>query len=572
MKLIKRFIPVFVILTMLIGGSVSADSANTDQKVNNADEEPAFPIGVFWIPFVDKINDESMQEIKDMNANFILPIHHIDMFDRVDYVLDYAEKHGLKVLVHDYRIDFLNGNKPSDELMIEIAEHYKDHPALLGYDVFDEPQGDEALVNVKHSIDVLKAADPNHMAFVNLTGYFDNFNHTGIFRPLNGEYVTPSTPLGQTFRTKPDEREIKSVQLYLDRSMWTGDEKLTVTIWDSPAKNKKIDSTTLSSEHSKLFPTFEFSGDAKVKGDTEYYWELTHEGGGDNSVGWVIRTEYNDEWNTQGTGYVNGTSIPADFLFHVNSSFYETNYVAQWAGYKPDVLSFDSYPFMEGGGASDNMFRTMEIIRRHALLNDLDIWSYMQSVGIHGSLRAPNEGEMRYQLYANLAYGVKGIMYFTYMTPYPPEFHDGLLSADGTKNESYYWAKQFNADLLKLGPTLKKLTSQAVYHTGGEIPATTVRLPDKFDLQPSDPSAPYIIGQFEHVDGHSYVMIVNKDYANPREAVFTFKKKPKFVEEISKVTGQSIDTNYDRKTGTLTFNLAPGEGKLFKLPENYFKK
>ncbi len=97
------------------------------------------------------------------------------------------------------------------------------------------------------------------------------------------------------------------------------------------------------------------------------------------------------------------------------------------------------------------------------------LWFYIQSTGVQDELLAPNEAQLRYQIYSGLAYGVKGYMYFTYLTkPYEAcgNCHDALILRDGTKNDSYNWAKEINGEVLKLGPTLLSLTSQALYHTG----------------------------------------------------------------------------------------------------------
>ncbi|MCQ6557296.1 hypothetical protein [Paenibacillus mendelii] len=540
-----------------------------DGPVQNMDVP--FPIGVFWIQRADEITDASMEDIKNMNVNFLVPHNGTNSFATHDRVMDFAEAHDLKVMMFDERFNYQftnNSNPLSEEVLAapqDIVNHYKGRPGLLGYNIIDEPTGYESIDNVAQVQELFRTYDPEHMTFVNLTGYWDNYNHTGYTKEISGDYARPDSLLGQTFRTQPDEKQITSIQIWLDFNQFKDDERLTMNIWDSSGKKKLIDSSTITAEAAKVFTTFNF--DAKVKGNTDYYWEIVHEGGGDSSVGWIVRSKDGENWYPQGTGSVNGTPFNGDFFFFVNSSFYE-NYVSQWASKNPDMLSFDTYPFSINGGIEQHTYRTLEIVRRQALKHNLDLWSYMQSVGID-ALREPDEGEMRYNLYTHLAYGVKGIIYFTYGTPPIPGFHDGLLNSNNEITDKYYYAQQNNADLLQLGETLTQLTSLAVYHTGSTIPEATNRLPAKSAVQPADNNEPYIISYFEHQNGDPYVMIVNRDYDNASEGTFTFKHKPKWIQEISKENGEAVDTDYVRNTGTLTLSFKEGEGILLKLPAGY---
>ncbi|RAV16666.1 hypothetical protein DQG23_27900 [Paenibacillus contaminans] len=115
------------------------------------------------------------------------------------------------------------------------------------------------------------------------------------------------------------------------------------------------------------------------------------------------------------------------------------------------------------------MYEYLEQTRSAALDSNKDLWMFIQSTGQDGEMIVPNEDQLRYQIYPALAYGLKGYMYFTYNTVPYRGFHDALILPDGTRNDTYEWAKQINGEVLKLGPTLLSLKSQAVYHTGNEV-------------------------------------------------------------------------------------------------------
>nr|WP_286672464.1 discoidin domain-containing protein [Cohnella hashimotonis] len=357
------------------------------------------------------------------------------------------------------------------------------------------------------------------------------------------------------------------MQLHIDKNTWGTNEPLTLKLWNSPAKTSLIAQQTLSGASTN---DPQFTLNAAVSPNTSYYWELTHGGGGDNSVGGVVKSANGTEWEKDGTAYVAGSPSGGDFWFTLNqnlTAFSYEDYVYRWASKNPDFLMYDHYPFSASGGIGADYYSNMEIIRRQSLAASIDFWTYIQAVGVTGMLRAPSEAEMRYQVYTSLAYGAKGINYFTYETPsgQGEPFHDGILLPDGTKNASYTYAQNINAEVLKLGPKLLSLTSRAVYHTGS-LPAGTTALPSSFFLQPSNAADPLVIGYSTDADGRAYVMVTNRDTVNSRTVSFTLSPKPSAVTEISKTTGAEVATNYDAATGAMSASFAPGEGRLYALP------
>ncbi|MFD0716103.1 beta-galactosidase [Paenibacillus sp. GCM10027626] len=458
---------------------------------------------------------------------------------------------------------YSGGEPPSTATVNDIVAHYSSNPGLLGYNLMDEPSA-SAMTGLHGTMEKFRQADPNHMTYVNLLPtYAANLG----FGARTGEYVTPSRALGQSFKTNAGTTHISTIQLYIDNSQWASNEPLTLKLWDSAAKTTLLGQSSLSGS-STSFPRFEVN--AAVSPNTVYYWELTHGGGGDNSVGWVIRSTDGVKWEKDGTAYASGTPINGDFWFALNQNllpFSYEDYVYRWASKEPDVLMFDHYPYNASGGFSSEYYTNLEIIRRQAQLASLDFWTYIQSVGITDGLRSPSGNELRYNVYTSLAYGAKGINYFTYETPSGEgeSFHDGIILPDGSKGPLYTWVKAMNADLLKMGPTLRALDSEAVYHTG-TLPPSTTALPTSFFWQPVDPAQPLIVSTFKNASGREYVMVVNRDTVNARTVSFALSTKPAAVTEVSKATGLETGTNYNASTGLLSSSFAPGEGRLYVLP------
>ncbi|QTH45319.1 hypothetical protein J4772_13450 [Cohnella sp. LGH] len=462
-----------------------------------------------------------------------------------------------------------DGGKPSNTEIDDVANHFTTKAAFQGYNIYDEPSA-AIMTRIQDTMMRLRQTDPNHMTFVNLFPTYAAPEQLGLTEQT-GAYVTSAQPLGQTFKTKPNQTTISTIQMWIDDTQWSANEELNLSLWNSPSKTSLIAQKTLNGA-SNNWVTFTLN--ASVSPDTSYYFELTHNGGGNNSVGWVIHSLIGDNWTNDGTAYVAGTPMNADFWFTINQNIqggtYE-DYVYRWVSKLPDVLVFDHYPFRIGGGITSDYYSNLEIIRRQALAGGVDFWSFIQSIGINGYLRVPNEAEMRYQIYTNLAYGAKGYIYFTYWTPWSggtEAFHDGLILPDGTKNTSYTWAQTLNAEVLQLGPKLMSLTSQAVYHTG-TLPNSTTALPASFFMQPTGTAEPLVFGYFTDDSGRKYVMVTNRDITNSRTVSFSFSPLPSTVKEISKVNGNEVATDYNNTTGQMSATFAPGEGKLFVLPNGY---
>jgi hypothetical protein len=89
--------------------------------------------------------------------------------------------------------------------------------------------------------------------------------------------------------------------------------------------------------------------------------------------------------------------------------------------------------------------------------------------------RTPSAGELRWQVYGALAYGVKGFGYFTYW----PARDDYVAVVDYQGNETplYSVIRDVNSEALAMGATLLQLKSTAVFNTGATIPEGCKRLP-----------------------------------------------------------------------------------------------
>ncbi|MHB0939941.1 MAG: hypothetical protein ACYDCO_05270 [Armatimonadota bacterium] len=230
----------------------------------------------------------------------------------------------------------------------------------------------------------------------------------------------------------------------------------------------------------------------------------------------------------------------------------------------PRYLSYDHYPIEQKpwevvkalGDAPNifgnivvkpNYFACLDFARSFCSALELPLWAFTCSVP-HWSYPEPTEGHLRFQLMCDLAYGARGLQYFTYWGD------RSLVGSNGEPNPTYYLAQRVNRDIHALWKKLKGLRSIGVYHTGPVWEGTTrlMMYPveawgmDHLGLRFKCIGDPAVLGVFDDPDGNMYVLAVNR---NPVESGTI-----------------SLDPSLDDTVPHKWHPLKPGEGKLFRIP------
>ncbi len=94
--------------------------------------------------------------------------------------LDMAEKAGIKLSVY---IEYLMND---DAKLLKFVNAVKDHPALWGYQLHDEPNTD-AYASIAHTREVIKTVDKKHPCYVNLHGYGCVVGPSGSYKAASFE-------------------------------------------------------------------------------------------------------------------------------------------------------------------------------------------------------------------------------------------------------------------------------------------------------------------------------------------------------------------------------------------------
>jgi hypothetical protein len=243
---------------------------------------------------------------------------------------------------------------------------------------------------------------------------------------------------------------------------------------------------------------------------------------------------------------------------------YEQHVAAYLAAVKPAFISYDHYPITDKGLRAD-YYRNLEIIRSAALDGHIPFWAFTLSVP-HAVYLPPTAARLRLQLFSDLAYGARGLQYFTYATPTGNDFDwkPALIDAQGNPTPSYELARQVNAEIRAVETLLLRWVSKGVYHSE-PLPEGTHPLPSDAPIR-SFKNAPAVIGLFK--DGaDAYVMIVHRDYENEELAVVEFGPEIRGLIEIAKdaVPPAAVRWPEGAPFKTAALFLRPGDARIFKI-------
>ena len=123
----------------------------------------------FWCgPPLDEFDDERAAEIAAAGFNVVgAPCEGPVTQELNRSALDVAQSHGLKVWVLDRRIGQYRERDNWRSLLIPAIADYRDHPAVAGYFVIDEPTA-ERFEQLSDVVAQIKEEDPPRLPYINL--------------------------------------------------------------------------------------------------------------------------------------------------------------------------------------------------------------------------------------------------------------------------------------------------------------------------------------------------------------------------------------------------------------------
>ena len=224
----------------------------------------------------------------------------------------------------------------------------------------------------------------------------------------------------------------------------------------------------------------------------------------------------------------------------------------------PTIISYDNYSLMDDGSVRGNYWSNLESVRAACQKHGIEFWNIVLSVA-HFSYREVNAADFRFEVYTTLAYGGRGISYFTYFTSPTGNYRMAPIDQFGHQTATWYYMQHVNLQIQKLAPTLLQLRSDAVYHIG-QVPSGASGPPTN-SLVSGVGGDNFLVGDFTHRDGSRYLMVVNKDLAKSRPCSPQFRKAPRRVQHVSAYSGTL--TSFEGEDVW----LPPGGGVLLKVEQ-----
>ncbi len=230
-------------------------------------------------------------------------------------------------------------------------------------------------------------------------------------------------------------------------------------------------------------------------------------------------------------------------------------------------LSYDNYSLV-GGEMLDYFYTNLDVVRRLSIETRTPFWNCILA-NAHFNYMEPSDATFNLQVYASLAYGARGIQYFTYFSPAIGNFRLAAVDQFGNRTATWDILRRINNQVRMLAPTMVRLRSTGVYHypsvpeQGKPLAESklveSVEMTQRFVRSPA--GSRFLIGEFEDDQGRPYFMLVNKDLNNSFQVKIHLRKAGAKLWQISQYTG------HEEAFGGEMEWLAPGQGVLFRIGE-----
>lgn len=222
---------------------------------------------------------------------------------------------------------------------------------------------------------------------------------------------------------------------------------------------------------------------------------------------------------------------------------------------KPTYLSYDHYCLLDDGSMGTSFYSNLETMRKLALKHNIPFWNIILA-NSHFHYADATVGGLSVQVYSTLAYGGRGISYFTYFAPLFGNYRNAAVDQFLNKTPTWDIIQRLNLQIHQLAPTYLKLKSVNVFHHPN-VPALCSGI-DTAKYVAEVSGGDFLVGEFMGPNATPYVMLVNKDIRKSTSFGVKFKKE-----------GQVMMTNaYTGLTTPLAGEngwLGPGQGVLLSL-------
>ncbi len=208
----------------------------------------------------------------------------------------------------------------------------------------------------------------------------------------------------------------------------------------------------------------------------------------------------------------------------LGSKDYESHIDAFVETCSPPYISYDNYSLFTGGKLDeDRFFSNLETTRKASLKHGIPFWNVVLG-NTHFHYAEPSDVTLRIQAYATLAYGGKGIGYFTHYSPPIGDYRLGPIDQYGHRTKTWDHMRQVNLQIHAIAPVYCKLKSVNVFHTGHVPRNAQGGIESSVHLSKIE-GGTYVVGEFVDPEGNPFVMVVNKNMQSSALINIKFKKE-----------------------------------------------
>ena len=225
-------------------------------------------------------------------------------------------------------------------------------------------------------------------------------------------------------------------------------------------------------------------------------------------------------------------------------------------------LSFDHYPLTVGAEGKRQIgsawYQNLEIIASISQKAKMPFWAFALTTA-HATYPVPTIGEIKLQMFSNLAYGAQGLQYFTYWTPEQgrdQDFHHGPIGLDWKRTEVYDRVKQINKEIQNYAGVFLNAKLVTIAHAGLNRPSGT-RYIDMLPKQIKvlETNGKNAIVSIMEKDNRQFLVIVNKDFENPMKlTIYTDDVVQKVLTDGTLIPANSY---------TPTIEIDPGDMAIY---------
>ena len=200
-------------------------------------------------------------------------------------------------------------------------------------------------------------------------------------------------------------------------------------------------------------------------------------------------------------------------------------------------ISFDYYPIVEENGVRvlrSSWYKNLETVADASQRFSRHFWAFALSIA-HSPYPIPTVGELRLQMFSNLAYGAQTLQYFTYWHPgnnTPWDFHDSPINLDGSRTVVYDRIQTVNKEIHALSHVFRGAELVSVWHTGSQLPEGT-RPVDQLpkEIKKLDTGVGGAVVSVLKNRQRYYLVVVNRDFKSSMTLSIEIDKTVKRVQK-----------------------------------------